>query len=89
MIQIEERLQKTKDVPEAESTPSLESIVLQSHENSKAVPKALERAEKVQKKCDHLLRTLQTRLELPCHDVQDARQYPRPPQGSQREVSKY
>lgn len=85
MMQIEQRLQKDT-VANEDPSQSLESVLLKSQENSRMVPKALARANKTREKCDLLLRTLQTRLELPCDDSLEPSSYPRPPQGSRREV---
>jgi hypothetical protein len=70
----------------AAQLPPLEKVLAQCHENSRMVPKALTRARKAREKCDHLLRTLQVRLELPCGDGLEPESYSRPPQGSHRAV---
>lgn len=87
MLQIERSLQNANAENENPSQPlSLEVVLAQSHENSRMVPKAVARASQARAKCDHLLRTLQTRLELPCDDGLEPDSYTRPPQGSRREV---
>ena len=86
-LQIERRLQNLNLEDERSSqNQSLEAILEQNHANSRLVPKALARANKAKEKCDHLLRTLQTRLELPCDDSLEPGSFPRPPPGSRREV---
>jgi IQ calmodulin-binding motif len=87
-FQVTERLKgRAKLRADRQQPGNLSSVLQQRLCNSRAVVGALCQANKAKVKCDHLIRTLHTRLELPMdgNDL-DPERYSRPPQGSKREV---
>ena len=89
-IQVNKRLSKmARKGSSCCQMPDIGSILEDSHCNSRKVIDVLARANKAKAKCDHLMRTVQARLELPCDsNTIEPDLYPRPPPGTRREVWK-